>query len=311
MENFAQSVCRWGRGFWRLADPRITLASMASIAVAGAAAWAARVPLWPWLGAIVLAIFALEWAKNASGEIVDFRSGADLKIAPEDRSPFSGGKRVLVEGILTERETALVAAVGYAICGLIGVVIVVQREPVALPLGVVGALLAFFYHAPPLRLAYRGFGELAVFLAYGPLLMNGSYRVLTRLWSGEVAWLSVTYGLLVAAFLWINEFPDAKADEAAGKRTWVVRLGKARAARAFVVLLLAAWLWFAAGLLGGVLRWPVALGFAGTLPALLAARRLCTSWQETQNIVLAQANTLFTFVAFAAGVALGFAASAR
>ena len=37
--------------------------------------------------------------------------------------------------------------------------------------------------------------------------------------------------VLIAAFLWVNEFPDYRSDLAAGKRTWVVRLGRRKAAR--------------------------------------------------------------------------------
>ena len=90
-----------GTGFWRLADPKITLASMSSILLGVAAAVHSGAQAWGWLVVIVIGIFAPEWAKNASGEIYDFASGADQAVAEADRSPFSGGKRVLVDGLLT------------------------------------------------------------------------------------------------------------------------------------------------------------------------------------------------------------------
>jgi 1,4-dihydroxy-2-naphthoate octaprenyltransferase len=78
-------------GVWRLADPKITLASAASLLL-GASAAAADGPIaWGWLVLTVAGIFFVEVAKNVSGEVFDFDSGADRAVAPEDRSPFSGG----------------------------------------------------------------------------------------------------------------------------------------------------------------------------------------------------------------------------
>ena len=114
--NFSR---RW-EGFWRLADPKISLASMSSIFVGAAAAWRHGSLEWSWLLLTVAGIFCLEVAKNASGELFDF--GTDSAIRPEDRSPFSGGKRVLVDSLLTRWETAFIAATGYALgiaCGLL------------------------------------------------------------------------------------------------------------------------------------------------------------------------------------------------
>src|SRR6185436_19944998 len=114
-------------GVWRLADPKITLASVASLFL-GTAAAAARGPLdWGWLLATVLGIFLLEVAKNASGEVFDFDSGADVAVAPADRSPFSGGKRVLVDALLTRRQTWTVAAAAYGLGILLGLVIALAR----------------------------------------------------------------------------------------------------------------------------------------------------------------------------------------
>lgn len=67
-------------GIHRLADPKITLASAASLLVGAAAAARQGAPAWGWLLVCVAGIFALETAKNASGELVDYDSGADLAV---------------------------------------------------------------------------------------------------------------------------------------------------------------------------------------------------------------------------------------
>ncbi len=69
------------------------------------------------------------------------------------------------------------------------------------------------YHAPPFKLSYRGLGELAVALGYGPLIAIGTYLVRRGHVTSEVLFVSPPLGLLIGAFLWINEFPDYAADE--------------------------------------------------------------------------------------------------
>lgn len=293
-----------GAGFWRLADPKITLASMSSILLGAAAAVHSGTRTWGWLVLIVLGIFALEWAKNASGEIYDFASGADQAVAESDRSPFSGGKRVLVDGLLTVRETWAIAIAGYALCIFVGLIIVLLREPMVLWLGLVGVALAFFYHAPPFKLSYRGWGEGAVFIAYGPLICVGTYLVMTRTLPTWVVWLGLPLGVLIASFLWINEFPDYRADASAGKRTMVVRLGRVAAARVFAGLLVLAFALLLVSLAFGVP--PGALGgLIAAIPAFGAAGTLLGSPEETRQIVPAQARTLITFVAYAVGASIG------
>jgi 1,4-dihydroxy-2-naphthoate octaprenyltransferase len=291
-------------GFWRLADPKITLASMSSIFLGASAAVRDGSHAWGWLAVVVFGIFALEWAKNASGEVFDFASGTDQAVAPEDRSPFSGGKRVLVDGLLTPRETWAIALAGYAICIVAGFAIGLLREPAVLWLGLAGVALAFFYHAPPFKLSYRGWGETAVFAAYGPLICCGTYLVMTQTLPARIVWLAVPLGVLIAAFLWINEFPDFRADAAAGKRTLVVRFGRPRAARLFVGLLVFAFVVLLASLAAGVPAGALG-GLVAVVPAIAAGRGLVSSPEDTQRIVPAQAKTLLAFVIYAIGAGIG------
>lgn len=291
-------------GIWRLADPKITLASVASMILGTSAAAHDGALTLGWLALTVVGVFCIEVAKNASGEVVDFDSGTDLAVADRDRSPFSGGKRVLVDRLLTRGQVKTVAGAAYAGAIAVGLAIVAWREPRVLWLGLLGVAGAFFYHAPPLKLSYRGLGELAVGVCYGPLIASGTYLVQRGSLSSKVIWLSVPLGALIASFLWINEFPDYEADRGAGKRTLVVRLGRRAASRMFAVIVALAYLAVAALPLAG-LPSTILLGLAGLPFGVAAALRLAQDPQATPRIVPAQAWTLLSFLLMAAGAGLG------
>jgi 1,4-dihydroxy-2-naphthoate octaprenyltransferase len=296
------------QGIWRLIDPKITMASAASMLLGAALAFRRGPIAWGWLVMTVLGIFCIEAAKNASGEIFDWDSGDDQAVAEEDRTPFSGGKRVLVDRLLTRRQTWMVALGGYLLGAACGLAIVIGREPRVLAVGIVGVAMAFFYHAPPLKLSYRGLGELAVALTYGPLVCAGTYLVQRHQLPLDVVLASLPLALAIACFLWICEFPDRRADEKSGKRTWVVRLGAVRASHLFAGFEAAVWIGVALLPLFGL---PPAfwLGLAGMPFAYAAARRLESAPEVTTRIIPAQGWTLLAFVLLSLGSSLGLVLS--
>lgn len=290
-------------GIWRLSDPKISLASISAMLL-GACLAAARGSLdWGWLSLTVLGILFLEAAKNASGDVFDYDSGADKAVAGKDRSPFSGGKRVIVDGLLTRAQTIMIAAFLYAMGIVAGLAIVIFREPGVFWLGLAGVALAYFYNAPPLKLSYRGFGELAVAIVYGPLICTGTYLVQQQSLSFDVILVSVPLGILIAAFLVINEFPDRKADRSAGKRNLVVRLGARKASRLFLLMVTAAGIALVALPLAGLPN-GVWLALAGLVPGAMAAHRLRQT-TETTRIIPAQRWALIAFVLTALGCGTG------
>jgi 1,4-dihydroxy-2-naphthoate octaprenyltransferase len=292
-------------GFWRLADPKISLASMASIFLGACAAASAGYLNFYWLIITIIGIFAIEVAKNASGEVFDFDSGNDQAVSEKDRSPFSGGKRVLVDGLLTRAQVIGIASVCYLIGIATGLIIVFYKEPMILWIGMIGVGAAFLYHAPPLKLSYRGLGEIAVAFCYGPLISIGTFLVQGDELPASLLFTSSILGLLIGNFLLINEFPDHHADTHAKKMTLVVRLGRATAARLFsgifglslILLLLLPFNSFATTLLLGLIALPT--GFS-------ASNRLHQDHEHTANIIPAQAQTLITFLLFAIGAGIGY-----
>ncbi|HWC64975.1 MAG TPA: prenyltransferase [Thermoanaerobaculia bacterium] len=295
----------FGRGLWRLADPKISLASFAGMFL-GAAAAARGGALSPgWLALTVAGIFAIEVAKNASGEIFDFDSGTDLAVEPEERTPFSGGKRVLVDGLLSRGETKAIAATAYLLGAAAGIAIALFREPAVLVVGAAGIALAFFYHAPPLRLSYRGWGEAAVATVYGPLIVLGTEIVQRGRASAAAFLAAIPLGLMIGAFLWINEIPDRRADALAGKMTLVVRAGPRRARVVFGAIVAAAFLFQA--LLPRLSSAPgTALGMLGLPPAFAAAMMLGGGRVAGNRIASAQALTLVSFLILAIAGGIGF-----
>ncbi len=293
-------------GFWRLADPKISLASFAGMAMAAffAAADSVIAPLW--LALTVLGIFCIEIGKNASGEVVDFDSGTDQAVQEGDRSPFSGGKRVMVDGLLTRRQCWAIAAVFFLAGIVIGLVIVALRDTRVLYFGLAGVALAWYYHGGAVRLAYRGLGELAVAIAYGPLVVCGTYLVQTGAFSVPLAVASISLGLLVAAFLWANEFPDYLADKLAGKRNLVVRLGRDSAATLYAVIVSVAYLLLLLAALSFEGAGGMAWGLIGAVPAGFAAAKLRASPTETARIIPAQAASLIGFLLMAIGSGAGY-----
>lgn len=291
-------------GFWRLADPKISLTSAASIYIGAAVAASESAFSLLWLLVLLFAFFAIEVAKNAWGDVFDYDSGTDQAVAPEDRTAFSGGKRVLVEDLLTRGQTWAMAA-GFSLAGILaGVAIVLLREPMALWIGVAGFALGWSYHGPPLRFAYRGLGELDVVVCYGPLIALSTHLVLAHRLSWEVFWLSVPLGLIIAAFLWVNQFPDYEADRANGKRNLVVRLGRQRASRVLPWIYLTAFAIMAVLPLAGFSRmtW---LGGLAAIPAGYVSFQVWRAPESFYRSVPAQPVALITFLVYSAGAGTG------
>lgn len=295
---------RFRQGLWRLADPKISLTSVASMYL-GVAVAATEGPVsWGWLVVAGAAFFCMEVAKNAWGDVFDYDSGTDLAVAPEDRTSFSGGKRVMVDNLLTRRQTWAIA-IGFGVGGVIlGAAIVLIREPAAIWIGIAGLVLGWSYHGPPLRFAYRGFGELDVVLCYGPLIAMATYLILTHRYSMDVMWLSLPLGLYIAAFLWVNEFPDYTADSQCGKRNLVVRLGRHRASRVFPLIYLLAIAMTVTLPLAGLPT--LAVGGLVALPA--AAYASVVVWREPETFhrhAPAQPAALVAFLFYSAGAGSG------
>jgi 1,4-dihydroxy-2-naphthoate octaprenyltransferase len=170
---------------------------------------------------------------NVSNDVFDTTLGADdVNVTP---TQYSGGSRVIQYGLVSLSRMAEISAGFFVAAAAVGLVLMVVRgSPGLLVIGLLGFVLGIGYTAPPLKLVYRGLGEIAVAVGFGPLMLVGAYVVQTR---GALAWepiaASLPVAVLVALILYVNEIPDRRGDAHAGKRTLPVRLSRAAVIRLY------------------------------------------------------------------------------
>jgi 1,4-dihydroxy-2-naphthoate polyprenyltransferase len=162
-------------------------------------------------------------------------------------TPWSGGSRVLVAGQVKE-PVALAAALVLAALALIVILTITLAHPTGPWAGFLLALallLAWQYNAPPLRLHSSGWGELATaFIVTGLTPLAGYYLQAGGTHTAmRPSWLLLLVVLPLCCLqfnmLLAIEWPDAAGDAVVGKRTLVVRLGGATAARLYLMVLVA------------------------------------------------------------------------
>lgn len=171
------------------------------------------------------ALFFIEAATVFLNEVFDFETDR----RNTDYGPFTGGSRVLVDGELSRSElkNAAIVALGLSLVALAALLL----HPLAAGPVVLGYLVAVFfgvgYTVPPLKFSHRSAGELVVafthsllVVQYGALAMGGA------LLSREVVLISLPLFFAVLPSITLSGIPDRIADEAAGKRTLAVRLGR-------------------------------------------------------------------------------------
>ena len=254
-EEVAPAVSFSTRFFSWLVITRAPFLTAIIIPILVGAAWVAATYSQPfparqfWL-TLVAGIF-MHVAANTFNDYFDWRSGTD----PANNNyflPYSGGSRSIELGLISEQALLRVAIVSLLVSAGIGLALTVLSGVGVLLFGLVGGFCAYFYTAPPLRLAARrGLGELAVGLSFGPLAVAGTVYALTGSVYPVDFLVGLPLGLLVTAILWINQFPDAESDRLTGKINLVVLLGRERARWGYLLLV---------GLAFGLLLWGLVSG---------------------------------------------------
>jgi len=246
----------------------------------GVAAAALQAPI-GWMAALLtlLGAIAAHAGINVLNDVYDDRAGCD-EINADRVFPYTGGSRVIQNGVLSITSMARFGWLLLAAAALIGVSLAAVSGSGLLLIGLAGLFLGWAYSAPPLRLSGRGLGELSVGLGFGLVIPLGAAYVQLGRVDMLALWAGLPFAFLIALVLYINQFPDLRADSISGKRNWVVRLGARSARYGYPLLVAAAYFSLIIGVLLGPLPPYVLVGMLA-LPLHLRALRLL--WVEAGN----------------------------
>ena len=232
----------------------------AAYAIGAAGAWHATGQfslLAFWLG--LASLFSLELATIFTNDRFDYESD----IRNRHHGPFTGGSRVLVDGSISLGSLQVATLVGLAVflATALALATVVSPFPSLLILAALG-VLAIGYTAPPLKLCWRGLGEIDVGVTHSLAVILCGYAFQGGAWSDAWPWqIAIPIFFAILPSITLSGIPDHSADRAVGKGTIAVRFGPRRAVRFAQATTIAA-------AVAAVAMLPDLVG-AETLPAIL------------------------------------------
>lgn len=246
---------------------------------------------WSYFLLTLLGGLLLHGGSNVINDYFDHKSNND-ELNKEFVRPFTGGSRMIQEKLLTPKEVLVEAIVCLVLGSAIGIYLTIKIGWVILAIGAFGVFSAVFYVDPKVKLVSRGIGELFIGLNFGIAMTLGAYYVQTGLFSWIPIIASIPVAILIAALLYINEFQDAKADEAVGKNHLVIRLGKKRAVTGYVLLMIATYLAVVIGVVTDSLP-PITLIALLTMPIAFKAIKVAQeNYEDSAKLVPANVSTI-------------------
>ncbi len=188
------------------------------------------------LGMIFFGALAAHVSVNMLNEYEDFNSGLDFHTR---RTPFSGGSGTLPASPELAGSVHIGGMAGLLITALIGCYFLSTAGLSLLPVGVLGLMLIYFYTQTITR--WPLLCLIAPGLAFGPLMINGAYTVLSGHYSLAVIAISFIVFFLANNLLLLNQFPDLEADQDAGRYHLPILIGRKKSARVYVGFLAASY----------------------------------------------------------------------
>jgi 1,4-dihydroxy-2-naphthoate octaprenyltransferase len=232
--------------YWEIARPFSFTASTVPIAVGGALAAVEGLFDWTLFLVSLVAGVLLHIGTNVTNEIYDVRKGVDTIVSPR-------ASHAIVKGRITDREAYVLAVASFAVAFVLGLYLVSVRGWPVVALGLAGLIGGYTYTAPPFQYKFSPYGIPLVFMLMGPLMVIGSFYVIT----GTVNWsalaISIPVGFLVAAILHGNEWRDISEDARAGARTFSVRMGRQAAHWLYIALVVGAYIALTGAVLANLL----------------------------------------------------------
>lgn len=261
------------------------------------------------LVALIIGI-ALHAATNVYNDIYDTIQGTDK--VNVHRNEASGGSGVLQDypELMGRMFFIARASLVIALLGTLVLTLLIDRSlwPHLWVLFLLSTFFSKYYTAPPLKLAYRGLGEISVWFAFGPMaIMIAAVSQGIGFHPMVIALMPVT-GLSTLSILLAGQMIDLDADKDGGKHGVASRLGTSFTAGLYLVVQLA--------IIANVLylfltfpdiSWPILLSMIPYVLVFPGAARIILKHHDQPDTLKKGAKlTVLTHVGFSVLLVVGF-----
>ncbi|MCL2310244.1 MAG: 1,4-dihydroxy-2-naphthoate octaprenyltransferase [Proteobacteria bacterium] len=227
-----QSINPGSLAAWKIAFRPHTLWLTAVPVAAGAAlAFALQHALhWPTLVLALLCAVMIQVITNLQNDVGYTDRGAET-------GARIGFPRATQNGWLTARQIRIVLMICVGITVLLGLPLVIWHGWLILALGVLSIIAAILYMAGVKPIAFTPWGEVAVFIFFGLVAVNGTVYLLTHNLPWQAWPVACAVGLIAAAVLLVNNYRDIEHDQNTGRRTLPIVFGLSGARRCYAAMI--------------------------------------------------------------------------
>ena len=244
---------------------------------------------WPWFAVTVVGIVIFHAAANVINDYFDTKYRIDQPDSPTAKYR----QQPIISGLLSMRELYWEFVVLFGITSVIGVITAYFRTYHVLWIGLIGLLTSIFYTAGPVKFKYRALGELAVFMMWGPLMIEGAYAVQRHALSMKALYISIPFGTLVALVLFANNMRDIAYDSRRNVKTLSIMLGSEKSYILFAALIIAAYAYVLGMVLVGVMSWWGLLIFLSLPKAFSLLKSFREKIPDASDAITAQFDAVF------------------
>ncbi len=244
---------------------------------------------WLWFLVTAIGITLFHAAANLINDYFDTLYDIDQQDSPTAKYR----PQPIISGMLTPRETLIEASLCLVLTVVIGMTAAAVRSWHILWIGLIGLFTSIYYTAGPVKFKYRALGEFAVFMMWGPLMIEGAYAVQRQALSMKALYISVPFGVLVALVLFANNMRDIAYDSRHNVKTVSIMLGSRNSYILFAGLIALAYAYVLGMILTGIMSLWGLLIFLSVPKAVSLLRTFKEKVPDMADALTAQFDTVF------------------
>lgn len=207
------------KAFWLAARPKTWIASISPVLIGSTLAYKEGFFDLPRFFLTLCFSLFIQIGTNFANDYFDFLKGADT-------AERQGPKRATQEGWISPRLMWHATCLVFSLALLFATPLMYLAGLWSVALAALCVAFGFLYTGGPKPLGYLGWGEVLVFLFFGPVAAAGTYYLQTQQLTNTIFLASLAPGFLSCSILIANNLRDEQTDRQAEKNTLIVRFGR-------------------------------------------------------------------------------------